>query len=359
MRQSWHATVMHNGGRHQSGSRFWYQGESMPDDSPAELDEDAAHPIVDYSLTPDRSHLDSLFTYCDTEIDLISQQLGIPWEPSKTIPFSSSVPYLGFDWDLSKRTVAITDKKRAKYREAIKDWLPRPVHTLEEAQKLYGKLLHASLVLLAGRAYLTSLESLMASFNTNPFLPRHAPHHTVADLSWWLDVLDSPRISRPIPGPALVTDRNAFSDASSGFGIGIVIGNKWRAWRLVPGWKTDGRDIGWAEAVGFELLARALCTESQPGQHFRVFGDNRGVVEGWWKGRSRSWQTNKVFRRIHDIADTHQCLFITRYVTSRENPADAPSRGCYPPLNNLLPAVDLPHALQQLIVDFDQGSPHL
>ena len=295
MRQRWHSTIMLNGGRQQSGSRFWYQGESMPDDSPAEFDEDAAHPMVDFSSLPNCSSIDSQFTYCDVDIDNISEQLGIPWEPSKTVPFSSSVQYLGFDWNLVERTVAITEKKKDKYRSAIKEWLPRATHTLEEAQKLYGKLLHASLVLPAGRAYLTSLEGLMASFNQNPFVPHHAPRHTLADLSWWLDTLNSPRTSHPIPGPANVIDKHAFSDASSGFGIGITIGIKWRAWRLVPGWKADSRDIVWAEAVGFELLARTLCAESKPGQYFRVFGDNKGVVEGWWKGRSRNWETNKVF----------------------------------------------------------------
>jgi hypothetical protein len=185
--------------------------------------------------------------------------------------------------------------KKAKYRSAIREWLPCPTHDLEEAQKLYGKLLHASLVLPAGRAYLTTLKSLMASFSENPFVTHHAPHHTAADLSWWFNTLDLPRVSRSIPGPAIVTDRDAFSDTSSGFGISIVISNWWRAWRLVPGWKADSRDIGWAEAVGFKLLARTLCRESEPGQHFQVFGDNKGVVEGWWRGRSRNWETNKVF----------------------------------------------------------------
>ena len=263
----------------------------MPDGLPAEFDEDAAHPISDHSRTSNRSLPDSLFAYGDEDVDLISNQLGIPWEPSKTVPFSPIVPYLGFEWDLSERTVAIAENKKAKYSAAIRAWLPHPTHDLEEAQKLYGKLLHASLVLPAGRAYLTGLEGLMASFSSNPFKPHHAPRHTNTDLSWWLHELSLPRVARPIPGPATVTDWSAFSDASSGVGIGVVIGSKWHAWRLVPGWKADGRDIGWAEAVGFELLARALCSVSQPGQFFRVFGDNRGVVEGWWKGRSRNWET--------------------------------------------------------------------
>ena len=350
-RQRWHGIILQNGSRLQSGSRFWYQGESLPDGSPAEFDEDAACPIADYSSLPNRSEVDSSFSYCDADINHISGQLGIPWEPSKTIPFSSSVPFLGFDWNLSDRTVALTDGKKSKYRAAIAEWLPNPTHDLEETQKLYGKLLHACLVLPAGRAYLTNLESLMASFSDNPFVLYHAPRHTAADLLWWLDVLLSPRLSRPIPGPSNVTDRHAFSDASSGFGISVVVGNKWRAWRLLPGWKTEGRDIGWAEAVGFELLARTLAATSQPGQYFQAYGDNKGVVEGWWKGRSRNWETNRVFRRIHDLADTHQCVFITCYVASRENPADGPSRGLYPPSVHLLPIISIPVPLRQFITD--------
>ena len=122
---------------------------------------------------------------------------------------------------------------------------------------------------------------------------------------------------------------------------------------VTPGWKAKGRDIGWAEAIGFKLLTRYLCSSSHPGKHFRVFGDNRGVVEGWWKGRSRNWETNKVFCRIHDLTDTYQCLFITHYVASRENPADGPFRGIYPELTHLIPAISIPKAIQQFIVDFD------
>src|SRR5271156_433391 len=68
-RRRWHATIMQNGDRHQTGSHFWYWGEDMPDDSPAEFDENAAHPIQDFSHLPGRSPFDSLFTYCDTDID--------------------------------------------------------------------------------------------------------------------------------------------------------------------------------------------------------------------------------------------------------------------------------------------------
>jgi hypothetical protein len=303
-RRLWHATITRNGGHCQSGSRIWYQGEPMPDDFPAEFDEDAAHPVADSSRTSVRSHHDSLFTFCDIDIDLISDELGIPWEPSKSVPFAPVVPYLGFEWDLSSRTVAIAERKKAKYSAAIREWLPRAAHDLEETQKLYGKLLHASLVLHAGRAYLTGLESLMGSFSINPFIPHHAPRHTAADLSWWLHELNSPRISRPIPGPAFVTDRDAFSDASSGVGIGIVIGgSQWRAWRLLPDWKTDGRDIGWAEAVGFELLARALCSA--------VRGRPKSV-----RFSEKENARNQVYIKVPSRDDTYCLIYKGTYVTT-------------------------------------------
>ena len=49
------------------------------------------------------------------------------------------------------------------------------MHNLLEVQELYGKLLHAALVIPAGRAHLTSLEAMLAAFNDNPFLPHTPP----------------------------------------------------------------------------------------------------------------------------------------------------------------------------------------
>ena len=82
-----------------------------------------------------------------------------------------------------------------------------------------------------------------------------------------------------------------------GVDIAVVVSNRWRAWNLLPGWNSNGRDIGWAEAIGFELLVQVILASSQPGQYFRVFGDNKGVVEGWWKkkGRSRNRQTKTLY----------------------------------------------------------------
>jgi hypothetical protein len=257
----------------------------MEDGWPEEFDKDMAFPLRDLSRSSPRSLTDAQFTYTDADIDRISDVLGIPWESSKTVPFSNVVPYLGFIWNLTTRTVEVPPEKKYKYLKAIEEWQKEPQHPLVEVQKLYGKLLHTTLVVPAGRAYLTNLEAMLALFHNRPFVPHSPPRDTPRDLNWWTKLLKSPTLSRPIPGPTPLDDAHAFSDASSGFGIGITIGERWHAWRLLPNWKSEGRDIGWAEAVGFELLVLAILSSSSGSADFKVYGDNKGVVEGWWKGR--------------------------------------------------------------------------
>jgi hypothetical protein len=301
-RKQWALDVVENGGEVHDGGRLWFRGTTMPNDQPEEFDEDLSFPIRDLSLaskrfvlstctspqptTPApiaypfrRSQEDSLFTYSMADIDALSDILGIPWETSKDIPFSDIAPFIGFSWDLTNRTVCLPQNKREKYLQAIQEWESKPKHVLGEVQKLYGKLLHACHVIPAGRAYLTNLEAFLGVCHDSPFCPRSPPRRTPSDLLWWKNKLTQPTLVRPIPGPSLVVDPDAYSDASSETGIGITIGNRWRAWRLLPGWKANSKDIGWAEAVGFLFLILTLTPSAPRGTHIKVFGDNRGVVD--------------------------------------------------------------------------------
>ena len=355
-RKTWACNIQTHGGLHLDGGRKWFRGITLPDDQPEEYDEDCSFPIKDLSQRSTRSSYDAKFSYCMADIDFFSAEMGTPWELSKDVPFSSSPLFTGFKWNLEERTVEIPASKKEKYLAAITTWESRPRHTLIEVQQLHGKLLHASLIVPAGRAYLTELEAMLATFGNRPLVPHTPPHNCAADLRWWSATLQQPIVSRRIPGPCEVFDPNTFSDASSGVGIAIWINGWWRAWRLIPGWKTDGsRDIGWAEAIGFEFLVLAitLSSKSKPIPCFKAYGDNRGVVEGWWKGRSRNRATNSVFKRIHNITEAAACTVLTRYVPSALNPADGPSRGKYPPHSLLLPPLPIHPSLRNFVIDFD------
>jgi hypothetical protein len=172
------------------------------------------------------------------------------------------------------------------------------------------------------------------------------------ELNWWKMVLERPFVGRVIPKPLTLHDPKAYSDASSGVGIAIIIGNRWRAWRLRKGWQTldSAKDIGWAEAIGFELLALYLMQMGGSERHFRVYGDNQGVIEGWRNGHSRNSAVNSVFRRLLSFIDDSpgSYSFHPAYVQSKCNPADDPSRGIYSNAELRLPTFPIPTALQLL-----------
>ena len=250
--------------------------------------------------------------------------------------------------------VHLPDEKKVKYLAAIAEWGSKHTHNLLEVQKLHSKLLHAALVIPAGRAHLTSMEAMLTSFGNNPFTPHTPPpppRDTPDDLACWQAQLRRASIFSPIPKPCPLVDHSAYSDASSGVSVAITIGPQWHAWRLIPGWKSQGRDIQWAEAVGFELLVISLCGLSSEGDHVLAYGDNRGVVEGWWKRCSTNKPTNCVFRRIIQFSEHRQRAIHTRYVPSAQNPADPPSRSLYPPRSLLLNPVTVPAEIRSLLID--------
>jgi hypothetical protein len=193
--EMWHREIMANGGWLQNGSRFWFQGATLPDGQVMEFDEDAGLPFQDLTSEASCSPEDEPFTYRDDDIDHVSDTLSIPWEKSKTVPFGNSVPYLGFIWDLPTWTMAIPPAKKEKYLNVIRQWSSCTTHVPQDIQRLYGKLLHTSLVVPAGHAYLTSLKAMLSTFNNCHFVPHHAPQDTANDLKWWTATLSSPDLS--------------------------------------------------------------------------------------------------------------------------------------------------------------------
>ena len=197
-RREWMHEIQTHGGRRQIGSQLWYRGKDLPEGSPEEFDEDCSASLLDMAGDSPRSAEDQDFPYAEVDIDKVSACLGIRWEPSKSIPFGTEVPYLGFHWDLQARVVHLLKKKRVKYLEAISEWEVEPTHNLLDTQHLHGKLFHTTLVLPAGQAYLTNLESMLSLFNNSAFVPHSPPRDTASDLRWWKQQLARVNLSRPI-----------------------------------------------------------------------------------------------------------------------------------------------------------------
>ena len=326
--QELHATITTNGGSKREGGHLLFKGPEWPDGFIEEFDDSCQIPIK--SFPTNSQEFDAPFAYTINHIDAISDKLRIPWERSKDQPFSPHFTYLGFLWNVDDKLVSLTDHKREKYCRAIREWNESARHPLQETEKLHGKLLHVTHIIPKGQAYLLGLERLMAMQHNKPHTPLTPPKGTAFELDWWLLALSSPSPIRPIPSPSPLVDLSAFSDASSGVGLAFLVGKKWKAWHLLPGWQSDGRDIAWAESITLELMAQAVVVEH--GQHnlYKLHCDNRVVVNGWPRGRSHNRHVNATFRRLHDLSEQTHSRFIIHYVPSALNPADGPSRGQFP-----------------------------
>ena len=232
--------------QHQDGGSIWFGGRRFEDDTLEEWDKDCAFSCRDLSGCSAQSKEDMEYTYNIDNIDTLSQELSIPWETSKDQPFTSCTTYVGFDWNIKTGQVSLGVAKKDKYLQVVKDWFTQLTHSLKEGEALYGKLLHMCLVIPMGWTYLVELEKMLGIFHSSLSLPHSRPKGLQVDLYWWINKLQQPTISRKIPHPVSLYEAQAFPDVSSKFGITITISDKWRAWCLIPGWRTlkGQQDIG-------------------------------------------------------------------------------------------------------------------
>jgi hypothetical protein len=264
-------------------------------------------------------------------------------------PLSVIQRYIGFDWNLASRTVALPPEKLSKILSTLQKWLlPGETFSPRDAASLHGKLVHVSCIFPLIRPFLRSISSFATSFK----LPRsklQVPPFVSADLSWVLFLVRS--LPNEIPlAPSQPLDLQWWGDASTSFGIGIAIGCYWAVWKWAPNFKVGPRqeyDIGWAEAVAVELGLRLafsldlISSASQRGFTFLVRSDNAGVVSVTNKGRSRSRETNKILKHIYLLQAQHQIRLKSVHVTSRENISDALSRGAIKEFLTGFPGVNI------------------
>lgn len=233
-------------------------------------------------------------TWTEDDFIKLTASLGVPWSRMKTKPLSSRQRYIGFDWDLDRKTVSFPSDKLQATHDLIQAWLvPGAQFTMKEAFSLHGKLVHAATIYPLIRPFIRSVSCFSSGFRS-PRARRWPIRSLQTDLSWIHRLLNLLPNELPLATP-LVTDLGWWGDASSSFGVGVVVGQFWGVWQWSPGFQVGPRhshDIGWAEAVAVELgllmllhhgfLANLTASQSC----LLVRSDNSGVVQVLNKGRS-------------------------------------------------------------------------
>jgi hypothetical protein len=78
----------------------------------------------------------------------VADDLGWPWSPAKCKPFAFQFRYIGFDWDLEKKTVALPAEKKAKFLGKLDGWEAGSAVDRKACLSVVGSLNHCSVVVL-------------------------------------------------------------------------------------------------------------------------------------------------------------------------------------------------------------------
>lgn len=282
----------------------------------------------------------------------IANKLGWPWNLPKFSDFNTSFTYLGFQWDLCLRTVSLSEPKRQKFLLRLQPWLSGGRMGLLEAQKLSGSLNHCCYVVTLGRSRLHYLRKFIAGFfHSKPFTKHTIPATLRSELCWWADTLSQAVISRSVQFPPALSSAQIFVDASTSWGIGILIDNRWAAYRFRS--REAVINIGWAEMLAVELAVAHLTVLYPSHSHFLINSDNQGVLGAIRHGSSRGTLQNASLSRFSSLLFQQNSFISGSYISTSSNPADPISRGVLPSHPSKLtirPAIDssLSHILEPM-----------
>ena len=127
-----------------------------------------------------------------------------------------------------------------------------------------------------------------------------------------------------------------FVDASS-VGIGFVFGTQCLSWMFTNTSKLplggDGRVVmSWAELLAVELGLRALIAAGYRSMTITIRSDNTGVIDALEK---KSWcqkyGIETILQNILSLCRENEIQLKPSWVSTKENLADMPSRGVFPP----------------------------
>jgi hypothetical protein len=269
----------------------------------------------------------------------LGASLNVVFPKEKIHDFNFKSKYIGFWWHWDTKEVKLPEDKRLSTLSLVLSMSSAPFVHITDVRSLIGKLGHCSRVLPLGRKNLRPLYFFQTRMESSPHVNAFSrwkwDHPQRNALAWWTSTLQVPNIGMKLcsqisPSPTF----SIYTDASSTYGVGIIINGQFDLFKLIDNWQSSGestRDIGWAEFIAVELAVHfVLITFDLYDTHLLINTDNQGVIGAWAKRSSRSIEQNEVLGRIISKLVSHSCFLSLRYVPSAENPADAPSRGMYP-----------------------------
>ncbi|KNE91345.1 hypothetical protein PSTG_15274 [Puccinia striiformis f. sp. tritici PST-78] len=261
-----------------------------------------------------------------TEVVEKSTALGVITNNTKCSAFKEEQKFIGFVWNGIEKTVKLPEGKLEQRLAQIEVFLDvRKKFSYEEVEILAGRLNHVAYLLPHLQCHLNSLYRWLMSWMFRR-AKQWTPMDVLLDLEMWKLSLTNFEPTRIINwGPP--TDIQWVGDASTSFGIGILVGKKWAQFKLLAPGNTPGR-ITLLETIAIRLgLLMVLKLRDQRGNSLIVWTDNTTTENSINNLKSRDEGANGEWMKIQSLLLKHRVNLVGKRVASKDNKADALSRG--------------------------------
>ena len=239
---------------------------------------------------------------------------GLEESPSKAVPPTTSMDWLGSCFDTVQWTMAIKPSKLQQLLDMLPMVLGRSRVRKKTLQKVLGNLVWASTVLRAGRIFFNRLLMLLRKIK-RPSHSIYFSREAKKDILWWIHALRAGQGKCAIP-PSVWTPLLDFSTDASLQGFGMVWGS-----RAIAG-------IFTLEFEDLDINAKELLAVMSGIKHWfaelantrvRIFTDNQVCVSLLNSGFTRSPFLNKCLREIQFYLASYNIEIKAEYVASKEN----------------------------------------
>ncbi|EHS64020.1 uncharacterized protein PGTG_22037 [Puccinia graminis f. sp. tritici CRL 75-36-700-3] len=283
------------------------------------------------------------------EIVSKSTELGVMTNIKKFSDFTAEQKFIGFVWNGHLKTVKLPEGKIEQRLAQIHPFqVKKAMFDYEEAEVLVGRLNHVSYILPHMRCHLCSLYKWLKSWIWRK-AKRATPVDVLEDLDVWVNTLNNFEHTRLINwGPPL--DVGWVGDASTSFGIGILVGKHWAQFKLIDP-QSNQKRISFLETVAIRLgLLMLLKLRSQKGKSLIVWTDNTTTENSINNKKTKDAEANDEWKKIQEVLLRESVNLVARRVKSKDNKADALSRGIRSGQNvKYQVVIQLPSDLQGLL----------
>ena len=273
------------------------------------------------SVTP---HCEELGNVNKTVVLRTCEQSGFPINTKKTVGPVTELEFLGIVIDTDNMELRMSTERLNNVRAELLSWLGKRSGTKRQLLSLLGKLVFMSRIIKPGRIFMRRIitcTSKLKQLHHKVRLSREAR----SDISWWLsftEVWNKKSVFYDDEWMCADNDLCFFTDASL-YGIGGVLQKQWFAAKIPDTYTI--KNIAWKELYAL-IVACATWGKHFAGKKIIINCDNNAIVHSVNNGSSKTPELMTLIRRLYFIQAYHNFELKLKYVQSRLNIADLPSR---------------------------------